>query len=48
MKAEASISGAIVIYDAGGDGRLDSKVRLPDGRNARAYRIGPKLWEDVS
>lgn len=31
----------------GGDGRPDSKVRLPDGRNARVYRIGPKLWDDA-
>lgn len=29
----------------GGDGRADNKVRLPDGRNARVYRIGSALWE---
>jgi putative DNA primase/helicase len=37
-------AGALI---GGGDGRLDSKVRLPDGRNARVYRIGPRLWDDA-
>jgi len=32
----------------GGDGRADNKVRLPDGRNTRVYRIGPALWEGES
>lgn len=34
--------GALV---AGGDGRADNKMRLPDGRNTRVYRISSALWE---
>lgn len=29
---------------AGGDGRLERKVQLPDRRNTRVYLVGAKLW----
>ncbi len=36
-------AGALIL----GSGEATRKERLPDGRHARVYRIGPALWEDV-
>lgn len=36
-------AGALIL----GSGEPTRKERLPDGRHARIYRIGPALWEDA-